>query len=162
MERTTPAVGARGAGVVSGGGWWAVAMGVGVGAGVLVGGNRVIAQEAQPAQQQTVQPTPEQIAAAEQEAKAKLLLQQGKESWDQKNYERVIRKYRQFAQDFRTSAGPIGPGFLDNRKSLSLGVRANYQSAWSAGIQWTATRGNAVQNLFEDRDFMTFDVSYAF
>ncbi|HEX7775139.1 MAG TPA: DUF1302 domain-containing protein [Parvibaculum sp.] len=68
----------------------------------------------------------------------------------------------QFAQDFGTSAGPIGPGFLDNRKSLSLGVRASYQSAWSAGVQWTATRGNAVQNLFEDRDFMTFDVSYAF
>jgi len=27
-------------------------------------------------------------------------VQQGKESWDQKNYERVIRKYRQFAQEF--------------------------------------------------------------
>lgn len=68
----------------------------------------------------------------------------------------------QFAQDFNTSAGPIGPGFLDNRKTLSLGVRADYQSTWSAGVQWTATRGNSVQNLFEDRDFMTFDVSYAF
>src|SRR5262245_34152094 len=99
MERTTPAVGARGAVVVSGGRWWALALGVGV--GVLVGGTGTIAQQAQPpAQQQTVQPTPEQVAAAEQEAKAKLLLQQGKESWDQKNYERVIRKYRQFAQDF--------------------------------------------------------------
>ena len=68
----------------------------------------------------------------------------------------------QFAQDFGTSAGPIGPGFLDNKKTLSLGVRGTYQSAWSAGVQWTATRGNAVQNAFEDRDFMTFDVSYAF
>lgn len=68
----------------------------------------------------------------------------------------------QFAQDFGTSAGPIGPGFLDNRKTLSVGVRATYQSAWSAGVQWTATRGNPVQNLYEDRDFMTFDISYAF
>ncbi|HEY4343361.1 MAG TPA: DUF1302 domain-containing protein [Parvibaculum sp.] len=68
----------------------------------------------------------------------------------------------QFGQDFGTAAGPIGPGFLDNRKTLSVGVRANYQSSWSAGIQWTASRGNAIQNQFEDRDFATFDVSYAF
>src|SRR5687768_11868398 len=106
MERTTPAVGdvgAVGARVVTGGGWWAVAMGV----GVAIGASGAIAQQAQPGQatappaaQPAVQPTPAQLAGAEQEAKATLLLQQGKESWDQKNYERVIRKYRQFAQDF--------------------------------------------------------------
>ncbi|HUD51656.1 DUF1302 domain-containing protein [Parvibaculum sp.] len=68
----------------------------------------------------------------------------------------------QFGQDFHSSAGPIGPGFLDNRKTLSLGVRGNYQKTWSAGVQWTLTRGNATQNLMDDRDFLTFDVSYAF
>jgi len=68
----------------------------------------------------------------------------------------------QFGQDFHTSAGPIGPGFLDNRKTLSLGVRGSYQNTWNAGIQWTATRGNELQNSFTDRDFMTIDVSYAF
>jgi len=68
----------------------------------------------------------------------------------------------QFGQDFHTSAGPIGPGFLDNRKTLSLGVKGSYQNTWTAGIQWTATRGNELQNSFSDRDFMTVDVSYAF
>lgn len=68
----------------------------------------------------------------------------------------------QFGWDFKSSAGPVGPGFLDNRKSLSLGVRGTYQKAWSAGVQWTATRGNTFQNLMDDRDFMTADVSYAF
>ncbi|HEY4345642.1 MAG TPA: DUF1302 domain-containing protein [Parvibaculum sp.] len=68
----------------------------------------------------------------------------------------------QFGQDFNSSAGPIGPGFLDNRKTLSVGVRGNYQKTWSAGVQYTLTRGNSYQNLMDDRDFMTFDVSYAF
>lgn len=68
----------------------------------------------------------------------------------------------QFGQDFNSSAGPIGPGFLDNRKTLSVGVRGNYQKVWSAGVQYTLTRGNSFQNLMDDRDFMTFDVSYAF
>lgn len=68
----------------------------------------------------------------------------------------------QFGQDFNSSAGPVGPGFLDNRKTLSVGVRGNYLKAWNAGVQFTMTRGNTFQNLMDDRDFMTFDVSYAF
>ncbi|MBX3492687.1 MAG: DUF1302 domain-containing protein [Parvibaculum sp.] len=68
----------------------------------------------------------------------------------------------QLAFDFGTSAGFIGPGFLDDRRSLSLGLRGTYNQQWSAGLQWTATRGNAFQNIMSDRDFLTFDVSYAF
>jgi hypothetical protein len=61
-----------------------------------------------------------------------------------------------------TSAGPVGPGFINNKKSLSLGVRGTYSKAWSAGVAWTATRGNSFQNLTDDRDFLTADISYAF
>jgi hypothetical protein len=68
----------------------------------------------------------------------------------------------QFGEDFHTSAGPIGPGFLDSRKTLSLGVSAAYQNTWNLNLQWTATRGNSFQNLMDDRDFATFAVSYAF
>jgi len=68
----------------------------------------------------------------------------------------------QYGQDFGTSAGPIGPGFLDHKKTLTIGANVTYQSAWKAGVHWTATRGNSVQNLFEDRDYLTADVSYAF
>ena len=68
----------------------------------------------------------------------------------------------QYGQDFGTSAGPIGPGFLDHKKTLTIGTTVAYQSAWKAGVHWTATRGNSVQNLFEDRDYITADVSYAF
>ncbi|MGK2740953.1 DUF1302 family protein [Tepidicaulis sp. LMO-SS28] len=68
----------------------------------------------------------------------------------------------QWAQDFGTSAGTIGPGFLDNKKTISLGVTADLQSVWKAQLNYTNSFGNSFQNTTQDRDFITASVSYAF
>lgn len=68
----------------------------------------------------------------------------------------------QWAQDFGTSAGTIGPGFLDNKKTISVGVTADLQSVWKAQVQYTNSFGNSFQNYTQDRDFITASVSYAF
>lgn len=68
----------------------------------------------------------------------------------------------QWAQDFGTSAGTIGPGFLDNKKTVTLGVSADLQSVWRAELNYTNSFGNSFQNTMQDRDFITASLSYAF
>jgi len=68
----------------------------------------------------------------------------------------------QWAQDFGTSAGTIGPGFLDNKKTISVGVTADLQSVWKADLRYTNSFGNNFQNTTQDRDFITASISYAF
>lgn len=60
------------------------------------------------------------------------------------------------------SAGPVGPGFVEGRKTVSLGVTANLRSVWRANLQYTNSFGNAYRNLAADKDFVTATVSYAF
>lgn len=69
----------------------------------------------------------------------------------------------QFAHDVNgKSAGPIGPGFVENVKTVSLGVSARYQSTWQAQVQYTNSFGNSVYNVMSDKDFITASISYAF
>lgn len=68
----------------------------------------------------------------------------------------------QWAQDFGTSAGTIGPGFLDNKKTVSVGVVADLQSVWRAEVRYTNSFGNRFQNTTQDRDFINASLSYAF
>lgn len=69
----------------------------------------------------------------------------------------------QFAHDVDgISAGPIGPGFIQGKKTVSLGVTGTYQKAWSTSVRWTSSFGNKYRNFLYDKDFATFDVSYAF
>lgn len=60
------------------------------------------------------------------------------------------------------SAGPVGPGFIEGRKAVTLGVAAAYQSAWNVSANWTSSFGNKFQNTMYDKDFAQFNVSYAF
>ena len=60
------------------------------------------------------------------------------------------------------SAGPVGPGFVQGRKVISLGVAANLQNTWRAQLQYTNSFGNEFRNFGADKDFVTFNVSYAF
>lgn len=60
------------------------------------------------------------------------------------------------------SAGPIGPGFVEGKKTISLGVTAALQSTWRASIQYTNSFGNEFRNFSADKDFTTMTVSYAF
>ncbi len=60
------------------------------------------------------------------------------------------------------SAGPVGPGFVQGKKVVSLGLTANLRSVWRANIQYTHNRGNDFRNFSGDKDFMSMTVSYAF
>ncbi len=60
------------------------------------------------------------------------------------------------------SAGPIGPGFVEGKKSVTLGVSASLMNQWQASLQWTSSFGNKLQNNAYDKDFATVTVSYSF
>lgn len=69
----------------------------------------------------------------------------------------------QWAQDFGgTSAGMIGPGFLKDKKTITVGVTADLQNVWKVNLAYTNSFGNKFQNYTQDRDFVSFSVSYAF
>lgn len=60
------------------------------------------------------------------------------------------------------SAGPIGPGFMQGKKTISVGATATYQSAYKAEIRYTNSFGNEYRNSNEDKDFASINFSYAF
>ena len=69
----------------------------------------------------------------------------------------------QWAHDVNgVSAGPVGPGFIEGRKTVSIGLNANFQNTWRANIQYTNSFGNKYKNFSSDKDFVTATVSYAF
>lgn len=59
------------------------------------------------------------------------------------------------------SAGPIGPGFIEGKKTLKIGVDANYQS-FKVGLGYTMHFGAELKNNDYDKDFMSLTASYAF
>ncbi|WP_339639579.1 DUF1302 domain-containing protein [uncultured Parvibaculum sp.] len=69
----------------------------------------------------------------------------------------------QWAHDVNgVSAGPVGPGFIEGKKTVSVGVTANLQGKWRANLQYTNSFGNKYKNYAYDKDFVTMTVSYAF
>ena len=60
------------------------------------------------------------------------------------------------------SAGPIGPGFVEQTKTVTLGVTTEFDASWKASVKYTTNFGNKYRNFNWDKDFLTFDVSYAF
>ena len=67
----------------------------------------------------------------------------------------------QWGHDFGTAAGPIGPGFIEDRKTVTVGVSAR-QGVWKADLNYTNSFGNDFQNFTQDRDFISASLSYAF
>ena len=57
-----------------------------------------------------------------------------------------------------------GPGgnFLEGRKSLTLGVEANYLQQWVFDLSYTSFSGAKPYNQIHDRDFAAFTVKYSF
>lgn len=73
-----------------------------------------------------------------------------------------LQPFVQFGHDVKGySAGPIGPGFVEGTKAVTVGTNASYQS-WSASLSWTNRFGNEYYNSSYDKDFASFTVSYAF
>jgi hypothetical protein len=67
-----------------------------------------------------------------------------------------------FAHDVNgISPGP-GGNFLEDRKSLTLGVEANYLNEWSFDVSYTSFFGAGDFNLINDRDFVAFTARYQF
>jgi hypothetical protein len=60
------------------------------------------------------------------------------------------------------SAGPNGPGFVERAKTISLGLGADYQGVYKAKLSYTNSFGNPYRNISTDKDFVAFNVSYAF
>ncbi|ABS62645.1 protein of unknown function DUF1302 [Parvibaculum lavamentivorans DS-1] len=68
----------------------------------------------------------------------------------------------QWQHDLATSAGTIGPGFINDRKIVSVGVTGELRNVWRAEVRYTNSFGNRFQNVMQDRDFISMSVSYAF
>lgn len=60
-----------------------------------------------------------------------------------------------------TTPGP-GGNFLEDRKSLTLGVEALYLNQWSIDVSYTSFFGGGDFNQISDRDFAGIAVKYAF
>ena len=60
-----------------------------------------------------------------------------------------------------TTPGP-GGNFLEDRKSLTVGVEANYLNQWVFDLSYTRFSGAEQFNQIHDRDFASFTVKYSF
>ncbi|MBO6678128.1 DUF1302 domain-containing protein [Parvibaculum sp.] len=68
----------------------------------------------------------------------------------------------QWQHGLGTSAGSIGPGFMEDRKTVTVGIEASLRRVWSAELSYTNSFGNDFQNYTQDRDFISASLSYAF
>lgn len=59
------------------------------------------------------------------------------------------------------SPGPAG-NFVEGRKTITLGLAANYQNAYTADISYTRYAGAGRYNLVHDRDFIAGNIKYSF
>lgn len=60
-----------------------------------------------------------------------------------------------------TTPGP-GGNFLEDRKSVTLGLGAVYLEKWGADISYTSYFGAGIHNLIHDRDFVSVNFKYSF
>lgn len=73
-----------------------------------------------------------------------------------------LSPFIQFGHDVHGfSAGPIGPGFVEGTKSVTVGANAS-KDAWNASLSWTNRFGNKYYNNSYDKDFASLTLSYAF
>lgn len=69
----------------------------------------------------------------------------------------------QFGHDVKGhSAGPIGPGFLEHKKAVTLRVNASLESTWQVGMAYTNNFGAREYNQLNDKDFLSVNASYSF
>ncbi|MCB1607600.1 MAG: DUF1302 domain-containing protein [Xanthomonadales bacterium] len=60
-----------------------------------------------------------------------------------------------------TTPGP-GGNFIEDRKSVTVGVLANYLNSWTADLSYTTFFGAGIFNTISDRDFVSFTAKYSF
>jgi hypothetical protein len=66
----------------------------------------------------------------------------------------------------REGLGGIAPrpaaSYVDGVSSTNIGVTAEYQGQWKAGLSYTTYGGDRLYTKNLDRDFVAVDISYAF
>ncbi len=69
-----------------------------------------------------------------------------------------------FAWQHDVSGNTPGPGgnFLEGRKAITIGVTAEYLSAWTFDVSYTNFFGAHRYNLINDRDFIGANIKYSF
>lgn len=60
-----------------------------------------------------------------------------------------------------TTPGP-GGNFVEDRKSVTIGLGATYLEKWGADISYTSYFGAGIYNLIRDRDFVSLNIKYSF
>lgn len=60
-----------------------------------------------------------------------------------------------------TTPGP-GGNFIEDRKSVTIGVGGVYLEKWGADISYTSYFGAGIHNLIHDRDFVSVNFKYSF
>lgn len=60
------------------------------------------------------------------------------------------------------SAGPIGPGFVEGKKAVTLGVTASYLDTYRLSVDYTNNFGAKYRNGSYDKDFVGMTASYTF
>lgn len=60
------------------------------------------------------------------------------------------------------SAGPIGPGFVEGKKAVTVGVTASYLDAYRLSLDYTNNFGAKYRNGSFDKDFVSMTASYTF
>lgn len=60
-----------------------------------------------------------------------------------------------------TTPGP-GGNFIEDRKSVTIGLGAVYLEKWGADISYTSYFGAGIHNLIHDRDFVSLNIKYSF
>lgn len=60
------------------------------------------------------------------------------------------------------SAGPIGPGFVEGKKAVTLGVTASYLDQYRLSLDYTNNFGAKYRNGSYDKDFVSMTASYTF
>lgn len=60
-----------------------------------------------------------------------------------------------------TTPGP-GGNFVEDRKSMTIGLGAVYLEKWGADLSYTSYFGAGIHNLIGDRDFVSINFKYSF
>jgi len=60
-----------------------------------------------------------------------------------------------------TTPGP-GGNFIEDRKSVTIGLGAVYLEKWGADLSYTSFFGAGIHNLIHDRDFVSLNIKYSF
>lgn len=60
------------------------------------------------------------------------------------------------------SAGPIGPGFVEGKKAVTLGIGARYLESYNVALNYTNNFGARYRNASYDKDFVSLTASYSF